>query len=216
MRDVVRTKFPTWSIHLEGYCPYGYADDENLVTMGIGDLIDAGPRNSTACTPVAMAPTFEIPWKHKANLALATRDEVAAAWIKIKSAGWGARGGGAYALLTDLIVTADDIAAIVAKRMDIDDVDTAKVYGTYQAWPGVGQFAIMSMDWALGPEFAPTWPKFHAALMQPIPDFITAAAECKISNGAPARNAANKAMFLAAADIQANGGDYDDLSAVPN
>jgi hypothetical protein len=100
--------FINYSIKHEGFTPFMYCDVLNLVTTGIGNLIDMGPnhnqkgmatadvaRLNTEVSPAAMAPAMGLPWKHKGSGwssknpvvgAPLSQSEIAAAWTATKQA----------------------------------------------------------------------------------------------------------------------------------
>jgi hypothetical protein len=201
MRLAAQKAFPIWSVDFEGDVNYPYADIYNLVTSGIGNLLDLGARNGTDCSPAAMSLFVAQPWKHKADWSLASDQEKIAAFTAIKNAGACHKINylQIYAALTDLRLTKDDVAALVATRMRINDAELTRIYPAYPEWPADAQFALNSWAWACGADAS--FPKMHAALSQSPPDFRTAAVECKISNANPKRNAANNAMFKLAAEV---------------
>lgn len=214
MRPAVQAAFAPYSIKHEGYTPFMYCDALNLVTTGIGNLIDASARNSTDTSVSAMAPALRLPWVHESTGEPATQQEVVEAWQRVKLAGMAKRGGFAYQSLTDLILTDAAIMDLVNERLRLNDAIIASRYPSYEQWPADAQFAIMSMAWAMGPAFH--FPQFHAALTQEPPDFEEAAVQSFFVGGGAlttptSRNHQNAEMFRLADMAQKQGWDYDEL-----
>lgn len=212
MRASVRDAFVKYSIEHEGYTPFMYCDTLNLVTTGIGNLVDMGARNGTDTSITAMAPALRLPWVHKHTGEPATQQEIADAWIKVKMAGLSQHGGFAYESVTDLILTKEAIADLVHARLDLNDKILTQGYPSYEQWPADAQFAINSMAWACGPSFH--FPRFHAALGQSPPDFTEAGVQSEFHGGGKlddprSRNAQNAKMFMLAQMAQTQGWDFD-------
>lgn len=111
MRQVVRDRFFSFTVQREGWTPFMYCDTLNLVTTGVGNLIDAGPNHGGPSSAVraalnnvvseaAMAPAMALPWRIKGEGwtfkrndpnfpigplgRLASRSEIAEAWTITK------------------------------------------------------------------------------------------------------------------------------------
>lgn len=111
MRESGKQPFFDYTVNHEGFTPYPYADTLNLVSSGIGNLLDAGPqappsagtskaraRLNNVVSAAAMAPMFKLPWKVKGpnwnpdpkspNLDTrgdATNEQITAAWVICKT-----------------------------------------------------------------------------------------------------------------------------------
>lgn len=66
MYQSVRDYFNTFQTKFEGYLPFMYLDVKNLVTTGMGNLID----------PIGAASS--LPWVHKSDGSPASPEEIAA------------------------------------------------------------------------------------------------------------------------------------------
>src|SRR4051812_13306092 len=72
MRDVVRAAFVDFTIPLEGVIPHLYQDVKGLVSIAIGNLVD----------PIQLA--MNLPLVHDDG-SPASRNEIAAEWLRIKN-----------------------------------------------------------------------------------------------------------------------------------
>ncbi len=235
MRQSVRDAFFDYSAKREGFTPFMYADTLNLVTTGIGNLIDAGPRNSTEVTPQAMAPAMSIPWEHKTggwsaknpvtDGVRASQSEIAECWAIVKHAGIQQQGGFAYANIpgNSLSLTMDGLKQLFTAKMNANDKALAKHYTGYETWPADAQLAIMSMAWAMGAAFHPVmgFQSFKDAVDRL--DFGAAKSASEFKGGGRAidpvsgmpdektRNGAHRVMFENAALVLKAGADPDRL-----
>jgi GH24 family phage-related lysozyme (muramidase) len=194
----VKTAFSSFTNTFEGRIHWMYADVKGLVTTGVGNLIE----------PVAAA--VALPFQH-ANGVAATAAEITAAWQDIKNNGLtlGAAGANACATRNDLRLTDAAIDNLVSSKLASNEATFLRSFPDFESWPADAQLAGMSMSWALGPAFAPSWPKLSAALKAK--DWKTAAANCSISTtgnaGVAPRNVADQALFTNAAAVAASTAD---------
>ena len=231
MRQVVRDVFFDFTAAREGFTPFPYCDTLNLVTTGVGNLIDAGPRNGFDISDAAMAPAMRLPWKIRAAGwtsknplagALATPDEVREGWIRCKLQeqnvpGFNQRGGFAYANLTPLTLDMDGLKQLFQSTENHFDEVLSSRYPNYEQWPADAQLATMSMAWAMGPAF--NFPAFKAATDRL--DFATAAEQSFFKGGGgtltadpntrAGRNKDNYLMFQNADAVVKGGTDRDRL-----
>lgn len=245
MRDAIVKAFFDYTVSHEGYTPFMYADTRNLVTTGVGNLIDNGPPDSVAVSDSAMAPAMGLPWKHKGPGwtrqnptvgAPATPEEIRAAWTHVKTLSpinadptvpaVKKKPGMAYANDTDLTLSIEDIEALVTRtRLQMEN-KLKTVFRDYEDWPADAQIALLTMSWAMGPEnLLAQFGNLRKALTQNPPDFAAASNAVAIRgfgdiNDPKSFNGKNRVMFLKAADVQANGGDRDTVffnsGAVPS
>lgn len=228
MREAIKKAFFDYTVSHEGYTPFMYADSLNLVTTGVGNLIDASARNSRDTSPSAMAPAMKLPWKLKGDGwtsknptvgRLATPEEVIEEWSNVKlDPMQGKNGGFAYANKTKLTLSMEDIQSLFDEtREKMENALRSKYFPNYDEWPADAQVAIMSMSWAMGPEnLGNQFVNLRNALNQNPPNFAAAAKSAEIKNfgslSSPNTfNGRNYTMFMNAADVQANGGDRDTL-----
>jgi hypothetical protein len=235
MRASVRNAFFDYTAGREGFTPFMYADTLNLVTTGVGNLIDAGARNGMDTSAQAMAPAMGLPWHHKAggwspknpvtDGIRASESEIRAAWIQTKEAGMQAKGGFAYQNLTRLSLDIEGLKTLFNKTLNSFDASLSKHYPGYENWPADAQLAILSMSWAMGPAFHPVLgfaPFFEAVGRE---DFAAAAPASVFKGGGAledpnkpprdvkliSRNAAHQIMFANAANVVKAGGDRESL-----
>lgn len=211
MRTVVLPAFMLYSKKHEGFTPFPYCDTLNLVTTGIGNLIDRGPRNSFDTSAAAMAPAMNLPWKRRAagwtssNPLAGERvsaNDIMNAWVTCKlkeqeSPGFNQRGGFAYASLTNITLDLAGIDELVSGKIASEEKELRLLYPNYDAAPGDAQFGLMSMTWAMGSHFFPVlrpdmnspvgagnipfFTAFHDAFVKG--DFATAALRSEFKGG---------------------------------
>ncbi len=199
MRDSVRQAFVAFTAPLEGVVAHMYQDVKGLVTVGIGNLID----------PIQYA--LVLPFVH-ADGTYATRDEIAAEWLRIKQAPDLARlGHRAAKRIATLSLTDEGIELVVSRKLAQNDAHLRARFPEWEEWPADAQLATLSMAWACGPAFR--FPMLEAALKAR--DFDLAAQECTINEhgnpGIVPRNKANRMLYRNAARVQAYHLDHEAL-----
>jgi len=195
MWPAVAEVFYPWNARYEGVLFSMYADILGLVTTGVGNLID----------PVSLA--LPLPWQHPDGSA-ASEGEIREAWQTVKNDPDAARLGAGYAAkLTDLRLTEQAVADLVAHRLEQNAAVLTQRFPDFGIWPADAQLAVLSMAWAMGPGFS--FPKFEAAVKEM--DFAAAADQATIREegnpGVVPRNKADRALLLAAAASMAAGAD---------
>ena len=191
LRDSTFTIFLAATKPLEGVTTWMYPDDEQLVTTGIGDLID----------PIELA--LPLPWFHLGSGVRATQDEVRVAWTAVQKSGLGKLGGfdPRIQALTDLRLLETDVDALVRTKADLFDSQLRAGIPGWDALPDAPQAGTLMIAWACGVEgetgVLHGWPHFLAALKAR--DFATCAKECQGRTLRPARNAAQASLFARAA-----------------
>lgn len=228
MRQSVRDIFFDFSAQREGFTPFMYCDTLNLVTTGIGNLVDASGRNTFDISAGAMAPAMNLPWKFKAPgwtsknpLAAdtASQADIREAWIRTKLKEqevpeFNKGGGFKYAGLTPLTLDMAGLKALFEKTLTRFDGTLAGRYRGYETYPADAQLAMLSMAWAMGPAF--NFPQFKAAMEAR--DFEKAAelSFFKGGGGTPekrsGRNGENQIMLQTAAVVEKTGADPDRLT----
>jgi GH24 family phage-related lysozyme (muramidase) len=195
---------------LEGRVYSLYVDVKNLVTTGVGNLVD----------PLPLA--LQLPWKHEKTGEIATRDEVTAAWNTLKHhPGLAVQPGGSLvplsklhyntaARLNDLRLTDEDIDALVAQKLQEFEAHLRKHhFHDWDSFPADAQLGILSMAWACGPGFPQTFKTF--ARVATAQDWVAAKASCAIRTagnpGVVPRNRNNERCFLNAATVHDRGLD---------
>src|SRR4051812_44089684 len=165
MWDSVSENWVLLNEPLEGILPFMYLDVRRLVTTGMGNLIDS----HQAAAALAWLDKHDAP---------ASFNTVADEWDTVKGrTDLAPLGGGAFAPpVTSLHIERDEIDRVVtAKLAENEATLTARPeFGDFADWPADAQFGLLSMAWALGPNFR--FPKFQAAAARH--DWETAADEC--------------------------------------
>ena len=202
MKKSVRDAFVGFTVPLEGLIRFFYADVKHLITIGIGNLVD----------PISTALTLPLVRPDGTD---ASRDEIAAEWLKVKEAccklkdgthekwcvAW--LGWQSTERITSLRLTPAGVDQVVLGRLDLNDALLLRRFPDFEDWPADAQLATHSMAWACGPAF--NFPRLATALRGL--DFATAAAECHMdernNHGLVPRNIANKRMYRNAARAMA-------------
>ncbi len=188
MRACILEAFFDFTKRFESVVPWMYLDVKGLVTTGNGNLIDPMPYAES------------LPWEN-ADKSRATLAQIRAAWCSVKGRQDLAKlGGGAFAALTALRLSAEAIRALVNARLLKNAAILKGRFAEFDTWPADAQLATLSMAWAAGADFA--FPNFEAAVRKSPPDFETARLECHLSEvdnqGVRPRNIANASLFSVA------------------
>jgi len=200
MRTTVQEHFRAFNEPIEGSISYMYADVKQLVTVGVGNLID----------PVELATELPFRWKNKPGVAtpgaLANGDDITGEWHRIKNDPQLAKAGHtACAPITNLELDNDAINDLIQKRLSDNEsfLKRHSQFNNFEDWPADAQLAVLSMAWAMGAAGVLGFPKFCAACAAT--DFRNAAAECQMSEagnpGVAPRNRANRTLLLNAATV---------------
>lgn len=241
MRQSVRDAFFDYTAGREGYTPFLYCDTLNLVTTGVGNLVDKGPNHNAPGMPAieaarlnnvvssaAMAPALQLPWRRRAQGwtsknpvvgDLVSPSEVADAWTKVKRQNelvpnFAQRGGFAYAPLTNITLDMEAIQHLFYTTLYNFEATLQTRFTTYDDWPADAQMALLSMAWAMGPNFYKTFKAFSDAANTQ--NFAIAAEQCEFRGGGAmsnptSRNYAHRVMFKNAESVKNGGGDYNRL-----
>lgn len=200
MWDSVSDNWVLLNEPLEGILPFMYLDVRRLVTTGMGNLIDSHQAAAA------------LAWKK--NAAPASFDDVAREWDAVKArTDLAPHGGGAFAPpVTTLHIERDEIDRVITSKLAQNEaVLTARPeFGDFADWPADAQFGLLSMAWALGPNFR--FPNFQAAAAQR--DWETAADECVFGPHAGTierRNAMDQECFHNATAVDKQGLDPSEL-----
>ena len=190
MRDVVRDAFVKFTAPMEGVVPWMYLDVKGLVTVAIGNLID----------PIQYAMPLPFKWQDGRD---ASRDEIAAEWLRVKNdpnlAKWGHR---AAQGITKLRLDDEGIDLVVSRKLAQNVDHLRRRFLEWDQWPACAQLATLSMAWACGPAFH--FPMLAAVLNAQ--DFAEAAKQCHINEtgnpGIIPRNIRNKRLYRNAARVR--------------
>jgi hypothetical protein len=203
MFSSVQSAFRSFSEKFEGSVPYMYLDVKGLVTVGVGNLID----------PVAEAQALPFRFKNKPGVAApgspATKEQVAAEWLKVKgNVNLARQGHTAAESVTDLELANDAIDTLILARLTNNEgfLKRQPWCQNFETWPADAQLGLLSMAWAMGPGGPGQFAHFRAACEQS--DFNTAAKQCKMDEtgnpGLIPRNQANFTLFSNAAAVLAS------------
>jgi len=207
MKPAAQAVLPAYQTRFEGRLNCMYCDQKNLVTTGVGHLLDGSPEHS----PEPWLPALRAPWLHSDG-SLASRVEVIAEWKNIKHLvdthpGLPKMGGGAYRHFATLHLSEIAIDTLVDSDAAGMEAYLRKRFVDYDSWPADAQLGILSMSWPMGPMFYLKYPHFSAAADRL--DFAVCAEESAI-HGAwyDARNKAHHLCFTNAAAVLADTATY--------
>lgn len=196
MRDSARKAFIQFSKPLEAWVSFPYLDVKGLLTVGMGNLIE----------PISNPDTLALPWTIL-FLRPALANEIREGLVNVKSrTDLCKKGGGAFADVSPLRLRDDAIEALIDKRITVDETNLRKYFPKYDEWPADAQLGLMSLAWAMGPDFDQhdAWPAFTKAVDADKPDWLTAAAQSHVWNANADRNAATHECFVNAAVSEAD------------
>jgi GH24 family phage-related lysozyme (muramidase) len=225
MRSVVIDQFIPFNIPKEGRVRHLYIDLLGWVTVGIGNLVD----------PASLA--LALPFV-RVDGERASESEILAEWQRVKNQACGSyatpksctwvlpdgrfdpkrpclahQGHRAAANFTKLSLSEYEIGRLCSSKMSEMWTQLRHYIPNIDGWPCDAQMALLSLSWAMGPGFVPTYPKFFAAAKRN--DFETCAAECGMREsdnpGVKPRNIANKILFMNAHWIVQHGFDLETL-----
>ncbi len=195
VRPSVLTAWRTFNAPLEGVLTFMYTDAEGYVTTGMGNLVD----------PVGLA--LALPWKNPDG-SLADSGTVQAQWEAVKSGPINSSVNAGY--LTTIRLDSDGIQQAIATTLGQDAGQTRAYFANWDTMPADAQLAILSMDWAMGSGFAPTFPAFTAAINAGQYDVAASNADFR-GVGVQNRIAANKFALHNAQIVSDQGLDADTL-----
>jgi hypothetical protein len=212
----------------EGYFDYMYLDKYGLVTIGVGNLIDASPRNALKgpkSSHLAQAEKYWLaskqayrtwldPGKYKNGTQAKVKDD----WIRVKLAtDLRLRGAGAYARVAKLRMKEPILNASISKKINwyitgvLTKAPWKRDFADFNFWPADAQVALIGLMWAVGHRGLyygrSPYPRFCAACKAW--DFLTAARESSQKAEGSAysrkltakRNYHKKFMFINAAHL---------------
>jgi GH24 family phage-related lysozyme (muramidase) len=184
---------------LEGVLPFMYTDALNLVTTGMGNLVDSSQSGSS--TP--WAPALALPWKNPDG-SLADQATVIAQWQAVKNGGVNSSVNAGP--LTTIRLDADGIQQAVQTTLDSNEALLRSYFPNWDNLPADAQAAIMSMAWAMGAGFPATFVQFTADINAG--NFAQAANDSNFQGvGVSQRIAMDKAMLNNAQIVADNGYD---------
>lgn len=230
MWQSVREAFFPITNKLEGTMYHPYVDILNLVTTGMGNLVDGftpgtpkggqnapSPESNAALERMAVplgwivgtsgagAPPPDGPFADKSFV----RSELAK--LKSNPTAW-KMGGGNQAKLTQLRLPQSEMYALVNSKLDEFERTLRNRIPSWDNLPSDAQLAVLLMAWAMGPGFR--YPSFINALGTG--DFDRAVTESTIpgeatNRGLIPRNAVNKQLLTNAGQAMRAGAPLDQL-----
>jgi len=206
MYPSIRAAFLSFSTRFEGCVPYMYLDIRGLVTIGVGNLID----------PVDLA----LPFVHKADLAVATQDEIRVDWQTVKGRQELATAHDYLQQFDALKLTDESIDQLVLAKLDSNEATLSNTpeFADLDNWPADAKLGLFSMAWAAGPGFSRVFPRFRAAFAAK--DWNTAATESHMDDtynpGLRPCNAANRILFSNVAQVIQQSLDFSVLQYPKN
>lgn len=167
----------------------GHLTPDPLVTIGVGNLVD----------PLSEA--IDLPMINISGGGEASKGEIMTEWSIVKglTSHWQDKTD-FWRRRAKLRLKDADINDLCMKRLLQNEsiLKGQNAFRDFESWPSGCQMALLSMAWAMGAGFG--FPLFRAACR--VKDWKRAAAECEMdashNAGLRPRNAANKALFLAA------------------
>lgn len=211
-RASVVNSFIPWSSPFENYTTFPYTDAEGLVTVGLGNMIDAmvpgqikhkncGYGTRTPCgqaTPTSKA--LSLPWQG---------GSIALDWQKLK-AQWPGVQSNACERITSARLPKSAIDQIIHDQLVYNEKDILHLLPNFGAAPSDAQMAVHSMAWAMGTGNLATFKSFLDSLRAE--NYADAAAQSHMQGvGIDIRNLANRMMLLVAEAVKTLGGDPDDF-----
>ena len=207
MKPAVLDFFVDFTAPLEGTVFSLYADVKNLITVGIGNLVDASP----AISP--WLPAVGLPFVHPDGTP-ATTIEITSAWLSVKGDPKSATHGWRYAAAipgNEIRMTAEGVADLVRGRLKANDAYLLGRYPDWESYPADAQLAIHSLAWACGPAYR--FPALDAALKAR--EFDECAVHIRMNTagnpGLVPRNAHNRTLMMNAMLVERLGLDADAL-----
>lgn len=184
---IARAKFPDFLLECgEGSTDWLYLDQGHPpnVTIGRGNLLPN------------LAAALRLDWRDAQGMPVSS-SAVQAAWLRVVShPELAVHGGGAYKALTSVRATQTSIDALIDTEIDRFEGVLRAQWPGWDVAPGAAQEALMRLAWAVGPAFAPKWPRLHAAWVAR--NWQECAVECRIPSldaVEPHANDAEAALF---------------------
>lgn len=218
MRKSVMSAWFAFNAPFEGVCLHMYLDNLGLVSTGVGNLLE--PMSAAEVLPFRkpngmLATVLEIRTEWRRLKAKAVPESTVEAWRKNHQ---GAPLpiqllGGAHLsqqAVTTLRLRKPDVETLVRRKLLQNEEALRDRFGLsgWNQWPACAQLPTHSMAWAMGSNGFAGFPKFMAHAKRQ--DFAAMAAECRVMpdrGTLKLRNAANRALFLNAARVVAEGLD---------
>lgn len=209
MYQSVHDAFIPFNEPLEAREHFMYLDQKSLVTTGIGNLLDADDPQHFGSNAHLLPYAYSLGWFDKNTNVQSGNAEIDQEYNTVKFSGTAGQPINVREQITTLRITDATIDTLVLSQLASFE-STLKGRPEFQsldAWPADAQLGLFSMAWAMGPMF--NFPHFQAAAAQQ--NWIRAARECYIKDGAVARNGRNQLLFSIASWVSATVGDFTQL-----
>ena len=213
MNSTVRDTFIEYSTTFEGRVNYMYADIDNNITIGVGNLLSS------------LSDALGLQFVQKSDKTTpASQADITADWNAVTSAVQNdptlARRAGhlAFEPLTHLWLPDPAIDQLVLSKADsfIATLKQTAEFSALESWPADAQLGLLSMAWAAGPRFGSGFPLFRASCASQ--DWAGAASNCHLNDatnpGLTPRNTADRVLFLNADFVVSQGLDPTTLQYV--
>ncbi|GFJ81500.1 hypothetical protein Phou_056800 [Phytohabitans houttuyneae] len=218
---MVRDNWLRFNLPLEGQVHFMYLDVKGWVSTGVGNKIDQTAAEMSAPSDAERSASLnlanQLQWTDKNSGAVASPDQVAADWDAVKGRlDLAAKGHLAFEEMTQLRISNEEVFRVVSGKLaEMETVLKGRPeFTAFDTWPASAQLATMSMCWGMGPMFRfPTFQGHVAAA-----NWTGAADECRFNPDEGTiriRNKLDRAHFLAAAAVAAQGLPVGQLSVSP-
>lgn len=144
-----------------------YADVKNLITTGLGNLLDATDAKGVALPApdawrIVKVQVLRLPWLLP-NGVRASAAQVEAAWFAVRNDPYSAPRGWTYAEAipaNNIRLSDEDVKKLIFVKLKQHDAVFAKRFSAWESRPADAQLAIHSMGWAMGSDFPRKFPRF--------------------------------------------------------
>lgn len=200
MHDSTRAAFVPFSEPLEGRVRFMYLDVKSLVSTGVGNLLDADDPSAFGTNPHPLPDIFTLAWFDRSTSAPASQAEIEQEYQTVKFSGTALAPLAQKEAITRLRISHQSIDTLVMGKLDAFEgvLRGREPFAGLDDWPADGQLGLLSMAWALGPNFR--FPAFQAAAAAG--DWLTMARECRMTEagnpGVIPRNVRNALLFTIA------------------
>ena len=207
MHGSVRSAWFTFISQHEGVVPHMYLDTRQLVTVGVGNLIE----------PMALALALPFQFKRANRLGAmpgrsATPAEIEAEWKHLKNHPVAAilaqKGHTMCRAETNLELSTTGQQQLFWNKTASTENCLRQMFSSWDQWPADAQLGVLAMAWGLGtgPRGLGKFIKFDAACRRL--DFATAIGECSISSWRAERNNASIRLLRNATCVVSNPKQY--------
>lgn len=204
MHDSVATAFTAFTVPLEARVRFMYLDTRQLVTTGIGNLIDQDDPEHIGSRARLTADAYDLGWLDGQGVPVGA-ERIDGEYKLVKESGTAGAPLPVREAITTLRISEEAVDAMVARRLASNEATLRgrAEFAGYADWPADAQLGLLSMAWAMGAGFG--FPDFQAAVAGG--DWLTAARESHMNEtdnpGLRARNIRNGLLFTIASWVAA-------------